>query len=159
MNKNLFRKKTVERVASPEQLNDYIHVSNPSAWIVLAAFAILLVGICIWGIFGRLDTTLYVAAAKEDDSVVCYVKEADIDKIQVGMIVEIDDAEFSIVRIEKTPVHVDESVSDYTKHVGDLVDGEWIYRVYLNCPADFDGNVFLAKIIIERVNPFYFVTN
>lgn len=159
MNKNLFRKKTVEKVASPEQLNDYIHVSNPSAWIVLAAFAILLVGICIWGIFGRLDTTLYVAAAKVDGDVVCYVKEADIDKIQVGMIVEIDDAEFSIVRIEKTPVHVDESVSDYTKHVGDLVDGEWIYRVYLDCPAEFDGNVFPAKIIIERVNPFYFVTN
>ena len=159
MNNNLFRKKNVERVASPEQLNDYIHVSNPSAWIVLAAFAILLFGICVWGIYGRLDTTLSVVAEKEDISVVCYVKEADIDKVKNGMIVEIDGAEFKVVDIEKTPIHVDESLSDYTKHVGGLVDGEWVYRVYVDCPADFDGNVFPAKIIIERVNPFYFVTN
>ena len=159
MNNNLFRKKNVERVASPEQLNDYIHVSNPSAWIVLAAFAILLFGICVWGIYGRLDTTLSVVAEKEDTSVVCYVKEADIDKVKNGMIVEIDGAEFKVVDIEKTPIHVDESLSDYMKHVGGLVDGEWVYRVYVDCPADFDGNVFPAKIIIERVNPFYFVTN
>ena len=75
------------------------------------------------------------------------------------MIVEIDGAEFKVVDIEKTPIHVDESLSDYMKHVGGLVDGEWVYRVYVDCPADFDGNVFPAKIIIERVNPFYFVTN
>ena len=66
MNKNLFREKNVERIASPEQLNDYIHVSNPSVWIALAAFAVLLVGICIWGIFGTLDTTLSVVAVKTE---------------------------------------------------------------------------------------------
>ena len=159
MNKNLFREKNVERIASPEQLNDYIHVSNPSVWIALAAFAVLLVGICIWGIFGTLDTTLSVVAVKDDEGVVCYVREADREKIKVGMMVEIDDEEFTVTGIEKTPIPVDEAISDYAKHVGDLTDGEWIYYVYVDCPTEFEGNVFPAKIIIEPINPFYFVTN
>ena len=52
----LFRKKSIERVTSPEQLNDYIRVSNPGVWMVLAAVVILLAGVCVWGVFGRLDT-------------------------------------------------------------------------------------------------------
>lgn len=149
----------MEKIASPEQLNDYIHISNPSAWIVLAAFSILLVGICIWGIFGRLDTTLSVVAVKNANGVVCCVKETDYEKIQIGMAVEIGGEEFFITGIEKTPVPVDDSITEYAKHVGNLTDGEWIYYVHTDCPPELDGAVFPAEIIIERINPLYFVTN
>ena len=159
MNKNLFRKKNVEKIVSPEQLNDYIHVSNPSVWIVLAAFAIFLVGVCIWGIFGRLDTTLSVVAVKDDNGVVCFVKEADYEKIQVGMPVEIGDETFTITGIEKTPVPVDASIPKYAKHIGNLADGEWVYCVYIDGPAVSEETIFSAKIIIEQSHPLYFITN
>lgn len=32
MNDKIFRKKSVERMSSPEQLNDYIKVTNPGVW-------------------------------------------------------------------------------------------------------------------------------
>ena len=32
---NLFRKKSLERISSPEQLNEYVRVSTPSVWLVL----------------------------------------------------------------------------------------------------------------------------
>ena len=159
MNNNLFRKKSVERLASPDQLDDYIHISNPSAWIVLAAFAILLIGICIWGIFGRLETTLSVVAIRDADRTVCCVREADFQQIRVGMIVEISGEEFVITDIEKTPVPVDESITGYARHIGNLTDGEWIHYVYTDCPPDPDGNVLPAKIIVERIHPLHFVTN
>ena len=159
MNDHLFRKKSMEKIASPEQLHDYIRISNPSAWIVLAAFAILLIGICIWGIFGRLDTTLSVVAVKDDDGVVCCVKEGDFEKIRIGMPVEIGKAEYFITDIENTPVPVDGSIPAYAKYVGDLTDGEWIYRIRTDCPPEPEGTVFPAKIIIERIHPLYFVTN
>ena len=41
----LFREKSLERVSSPEQLNDYIKVTTPSVWLVLIAVILLLVGI------------------------------------------------------------------------------------------------------------------
>ena len=62
MNNQIFRKKSLEKVSSPEQLDDYIRVSNPGVWIVLVTVIVLLVGVCVWGVFGRLETTVGSAA-------------------------------------------------------------------------------------------------
>lgn len=58
MDNKLFRKNSLERVSSPEQLNDYVKVSSPGIWIILAAVIVLLIGACVWGIWGRLETTV-----------------------------------------------------------------------------------------------------
>ena len=55
MNQQLFRKKSVDKVSSPEQLNEYIRVANPGVWMVLAAIVILLAGVVVWGFIGHLD--------------------------------------------------------------------------------------------------------
>lgn len=54
-NSELFRKKSIERVSTPEQLNDYIRVTTPSVWAVLAAMTVLLIGMLVWGVFGSVD--------------------------------------------------------------------------------------------------------
>ena len=51
----IFREKSLERVSSPEELNDYIRVTTPSVWIVLAATVVLLVGMLAWSVFGRVE--------------------------------------------------------------------------------------------------------
>ncbi len=51
----IIRKKSIERVESPEQLNDYIRVTNPSVWLILIATIILIVGTLVWGVFGRIQ--------------------------------------------------------------------------------------------------------
>lgn len=67
MSNNLFRKKSLEQVSSPEQLNDYIRVTTPSVWIVIAALIILLAGFLTWGVIGKVTprnengTTVVVA--------------------------------------------------------------------------------------------------
>lgn len=50
----IFRKKSIDKVSSPEKLDDYIRVTTPSVWITLAAIVILLVGATVWGFFGEL---------------------------------------------------------------------------------------------------------
>ncbi len=52
---DLFRKKSLEKVSSPEQLNDYIRVTTPSVWLVLTALLILLAGMLIWCVFGTVS--------------------------------------------------------------------------------------------------------
>lgn len=49
---SIFRQKSIERVSSPEELNDYIRVVTPSIWIVIIAAAAMLAGVIIWGVFG-----------------------------------------------------------------------------------------------------------
>ncbi len=51
----LFRSKSIQRVSSPEQLNDYIRVTTPSVWIVLIALVVLLTGMLAWSVLGRIE--------------------------------------------------------------------------------------------------------
>lgn len=46
---NIFRKTSLDRISSPERLNDYIKVSNPGVWLILAAVAALLAAAVVWG--------------------------------------------------------------------------------------------------------------
>ena len=55
MKESIFRKSSLDRVSSPEQLNEYIRVARPSVWVVLGAIVALLAGVLAWGIFGEID--------------------------------------------------------------------------------------------------------
>ena len=50
----LFREKSLEKIASPEHIDEYIKVTTPSVWIVLIALIVLLAGILFWCIFGTM---------------------------------------------------------------------------------------------------------
>ena len=54
---SIFRQKSIARVSSPEELNDYIRVVTPSVWMVLIAAAVLLAGLIIWSVFGSSGDT------------------------------------------------------------------------------------------------------
>ncbi len=53
-NNGIFREKSINKVAGPGSLNDYIHVSYPSVWIALPAFVIISAGMHTRGIFGKV---------------------------------------------------------------------------------------------------------
>ena len=132
MNDHLFRKKSVDKVSSPEQLNEYIRVANPGVWMVLAAIVILLAGVVVWGFIGHLDTTLTTAVVCENGEAVIYVKEADAEKIAVGMTVRVDDKEYTVSEISAEPSRVDGTMSEYAIHASGLTVGEWVYAVKVN---------------------------
>ena len=52
--KKIFREKSLERISSPEQLNDYIKVTTPSVWMILAAVLLLIIGTLFWAVFGKI---------------------------------------------------------------------------------------------------------
>ena len=55
MSNQLFRKASVDRISSPEELNQYIHVIRPGTWLALGAIVLLLVGVVIWCLCGEID--------------------------------------------------------------------------------------------------------
>lgn len=159
MARSIFRKASLDRISSPEQLNDYIRVTNPGVWMMLCAVILLLTGICVWGIFGRLDTTLTVAAVTENNQTVCYVKEAEIQELETGMEVRIGEEQYRIGDIVRQPVPVDDTFAQYLLHVGDLTEGEWVYMVRLDEMHGDNGIIAEAKIVIESIAPMSFVLN
>lgn len=159
MKNQLFREKVMERVSSPEQLNDYIRVTNPSVWLALAAVIFLLVGICVWGVFGKLDTVLKVGAITEGERTVCYVKESDIRGVSQEMTVQLKGETYSILEIAVQPIQIDAAFPDYLAHLGGLARGEWVYAVVLDGTSGTDGGIYEAEIVIESISPVTFVTN
>ncbi len=158
MGTELFRKKSLDKVSSPEQMNDYIRVTGPSVWLVLAAVAALLIGFIIWSVLGRLDTTVTAAAvAAPDGSVVCYVGEADRDAVRQGQTVRIGGAEHALTEVAVRPVTVDDSFDAYTMHVGGLETGQWVYPAAVD--GSLDEGVYEAEIVVDSVSPISFLLN
>lgn len=110
---DLFRKKSLDKIKSPEQLNDYVRVANPGVWLLLCAVVVLLIGFCVWGIFGQIKTTVPAQITVDSGKIICAV-DGDIDKIEVGMTVEAGDTNgvVKLVDTESDLVEIDISLSD-----------------------------------------------
>ncbi|MFW5993167.1 MAG: NHLP bacteriocin system secretion protein [Desulfohalobiaceae bacterium] len=54
--KKLFRKVSLDRLSSPEELDQVLQVTTPKGWIALLTIAGLIIVALIWGIFGSIPT-------------------------------------------------------------------------------------------------------
>ncbi|MEY2831553.1 MAG: hypothetical protein RLZZ574_811, partial [Cyanobacteriota bacterium] len=54
----LFRQKSLERLASPEKLDQLMQVVNPKSWLPLATFASLVIAGGIWSVYGKIPVTV-----------------------------------------------------------------------------------------------------
>ena len=153
----LFRKKSLQRISSPEELNDYVKVANPGVWMALGAIALLLIGFIIWGIFGKIEATVEAVIISDDGVCSCYIKEADVSKVMPGMPVKCGENQYTVTSVGRVSDEADELLSDYAKHLLNAADGEWVR------PVELDGvtgeGVFEAKIITESINPVSFILN
>ena len=92
---SIFRKSSLERISSPEQLNEYIKITNPSLIVILGAvLAILITGIFLifWGGIPEYVSLSGVAAREEYDDVqrvYCYVPISTAKRLEKGMSVQI----------------------------------------------------------------------
>ena len=55
---SLFRKESLERLSSPERLDQLMQVVSPKSWLPLASLGSLVVVALIWSIFGRIPITV-----------------------------------------------------------------------------------------------------
>ena len=56
MENPVFRKKSLDRISSPEALDDYLHVATPAVWVILTAIIMMLVGMLIWSHVASIDS-------------------------------------------------------------------------------------------------------
>ncbi len=163
MDNKIFREKSVERITSPEQLNDYIKVANPSVWLVLVGIIVLLAGMCVWGIFGKIETKITTAVLSSENTATIFVKESDIDKIQSGMTVRVGETELIIDAISSQLMQIDEQfVADYhlddlALHMAGLHRGDFVFVA--TAPCTLENGVYSAEIVTESMNPMSFIFN
>lgn len=88
----VFRKKTLDRISSPDQLTDYLCVTNPGIWVILAAVILLLAGIFAWSVVGTLETTVQATVIVEDHT--ARVIPAGAEALSAGMPLRVVGQEF-----------------------------------------------------------------
>jgi len=54
--KPIFRQAALERLSSPEQLDQLMRIVQPMGWTILLALGLLLLAAILWGVFGSIPT-------------------------------------------------------------------------------------------------------
>lgn len=98
---NIFRQRSLDRISSPEQLTDYLRVTNPGIWVLLAAIIMLLGGLFAWSMVGRLETLADGVALVENGQAQIMVTDSGNGEIQSGMTVRFGSDEYEITTVEK----------------------------------------------------------
>lgn len=158
MSGTIFREKSLEKISSPEQMNDYIRVSSPSVWMVLAAVIVLLAGVCVWGVFGHLDTAVQTGGVCTNGRLTVFVGEEEHDKIRENAVISVDGVEYAVAESTNAPVRVDDQIDPYIVHLAGFTEDDWVYRLCADAPGLADG-VYTVSVVTERVRPLDFVLN
>ena len=155
---SIFRKQSLDRVNSPEQLNDYIKTSKPSIWLVIAAVLILLLSLFVWAIFGSLDTTVSISGVAADNDIVCFTD--DVSALRVGSEVRIGDVTGTVLSVSEKPITSEDAAAlantdEYTLYCLDL--SQWNYVVEIAVDGTVADGYIAADIVTETISPISFV--
>ena len=150
----------MKKAASPEQLNEYIRVTNPGVWLTLAAVIVLLIGACVWGVVGTLETTVDAVAVPDGSSVVCYVKDSGAQSVEAGDSFTVGKTEYTVKSVSGTAQKVSKCplLTERANYLGSFEPDDWVYELTVeeNAPIQEPCAV---KIVTESVSPLSFVFN
>ena len=139
MEEGLFRKESLEKVKSPESLDDYIQVNNPSIWVVLISVIVLLIGVCSWAVFGHVNNTVPTVVRVRNGVGVCFILVDNRDSVSEGMKVKFKKEEGVIEKIELT--------------------SEDSYSATLSGAYLIDDGYYEGEIILKQYKPISFILN
>lgn len=154
-NETVFRDKAIERISSPDLLNDYVRLSDPGVWFVLAAITALLTGACIFGVFGHIDSTVPGVGIAKNRKMVCLVKKEYKDRFSDDMEAKIDGARYGVSPRSDRPVTVWDTTDAYALYVGNMQPGEWVFE--LDVDGSFSDGTYDMQVITEQISPLSFL--
>ena len=125
MDNQIFRSKSLEQISSPEQLNDYLRVTNPSVWLVLIAIILLLAGVLVWSTAANINSyATGTAQVTNGNMVVVFDDDKAASKVKPGMEIELGDA-----RAKVSSVGTDADGHLFASADTTLADGAYTARV------------------------------
>ena len=148
----LFREKNLERLESPEKLNDYLRVTSPGVWMILSAVILLLVGVCIWGVFGRIEATTQAAVVTENGESTCLVPASALEGVLQYRTVKVDGEVLELQPAVLDPEVISETTNVYVMLSGGLSVGDIVYPVSLAQPLKADG-IVTGTLVTEQLSP------
>ena len=170
---NTFGRSPMSNIASPDELNHYLKVTNPSAWALLLAALLLVFGILIWAIVAVVPVTVRTTGVTPNGTTVyCWVDEDTANNLRTtGGRAVVGDVDAKSVEASDMPMSSSEVVSylgsDYVTRELDLKDWNYLVNIELDQSArhsDYtidseDGKAMLVPVslIVYEDNPIKIV--
>jgi hypothetical protein len=94
MEESIFRKSSLEKISSPEQLNDYMKVTSGGVWLLLLGLFALILAAGVWAFTGTIPDTVQLTGVAYDESgdadvIYAYVPLAISMRLSEGMNVQV----------------------------------------------------------------------
>ncbi len=153
----LFRKKSMDSITAPEEINEYIRVVGINVWIILAAVVVLLLGVLVWAMFGRLETYEKTKAVVEKGAAVCYLTAEVAKEMTTENVIKIGDKQADVVYVSDEPVTAGNVYSERDLAELGLDPKEIVYAV--SSEVNLSDGTYNAEIVVESIHPMEFVTN
>ncbi len=113
------------RIASPEQLNDYLKVTSPKVWLLFVAIVLLVGSLLVWSNFATIESyATGTATASNGELTVTFDDPAKASKVHPGMEMEVGD-----VRCEVLTIGVGPSGETIASAQANIPDGAYDVRV------------------------------
>ena len=162
----IFNEGATERLRSPDDLEKFVRVTNPSVWLGLGACVALLVGLLVWGIFGAVTTTMDVTGVYldngGDDNIVCFLSAAEVAKVHEGDEAVVDGHKVQVKYVQTFPTSREDMLSELDNQeslLASLVKEDWSYMVILDGDVDdlFAYVPLSIRITIDSSSPLSLV--
>ncbi|MDO4188537.1 MAG: hypothetical protein Q4D29_06055 [Lachnospiraceae bacterium] len=160
MDNNIFREKAIDRIKSPDALDEYIKVANHGTWMCLVAILVFVVGGIIFSIFGNLESKVPTAVVVSDNDAVCYLCDEKIQYVSDDMWVEIGNVRYKLGEhsSEMKKLRVDDEDDEKLLYImGNEADG-WYYSYPFEVSGLEEGT-YKGEMIIDSVRPISFLIN
>ena len=135
MGNTVFREKTMDKISSPEQLTDYLRVTNPGIWVILASVVLLLGALLAWSAVGTLETTADAKAIIQDHTAQVVTVGTESGEVRTGMPLRIASREYIISNTD-------------TDEYG---------RTVASAETDLPDGAYDAEIVVEQIRPIEFL--
>lgn len=165
MQNQLFKKSSMERISSPEKLNDYIQVSNPATWMVLCAALALVIGLLAWGFLGEMTESMTMSGRAQEGMLQCYAPGNSGDQLKAGMEATVyplgsagenDAIRGVILSVADHPISYDEACLDIESDFlrASLGITGWNREILLSVDQPlYEGVVYTVSIVTEKLRP------
>ena len=131
---SIYRQKALDRISAPDQLTDYLEVTDPGVWVVLTAVIILLAGVFVWSCTGVLETRSPAKVIVSKQTAMVATK--DMKELTEGDELRVEDKSYEIASL---------TTDDFDRKIG-------------IAEVDLPDGVYEGTVIVQKTHPIEFLT-
>lgn len=149
-----------EKINSPQQLESYIKVTNPSGWIVLCAIAVLLCGLFCWIFFGTIEEDIHATSLTQGQTTYCFLRAEEASRLEPHMVVRMGRLSGNVKEIANAPIDYSDILNTFGDKARFLqLDTDGLYYLVTCSVPGAAAGVENIRIVVELLSPLSYLLN